>query len=209
MNTSPLFIALAGNIGAGKTTYTRLLAEHYGWQPYFEPVLENPYLDDFYEDMERWAFQLQIYFLAKRFQSQVAIQKSRQPVIQDRTIYEDVEIFAATLHKQGKMQTRDFRTYSDLFAEMVAFLRTPDLVIYLKASPDELLERIRERGRPSERTIPRSYLEELNRAYEDWIRRYSSRHPVLILNSSEYPPQKAEAVFGLIDDALRGLTERS
>ena len=143
------FVAVAGNIGVGKTTLTRTLAAQLGWRCYLEPVIDNPYLDDFYRDMSRWAFHLQVYFLSKRFVSQREIELAQVSCVQDRTIYEDVEIFARTLHHRGHLVGRDWENYRNLFHAMTAYLTPPDLIIYLRCDVDTLLSRIRRRGRPS------------------------------------------------------------
>lgn len=177
----PLFVAIAGNIGAGKSSLARLLGEYFHWKPYFESVDDNPYLADFYADMERWSFHLQIYFLSSRFKAHKEIVESRESVIQDRTIYEDAEIFARNLYNIGKMSERDYTNYVSLFHVMMEYLKPPDLLIYLRASVDTLLEQIARRGRDFEKGIQRSYLEQLNILYEDWIQRYT--HPLLIIES--------------------------
>ncbi|MBC8313335.1 MAG: deoxynucleoside kinase [Candidatus Cloacimonetes bacterium] len=163
------FIGIAGNIGVGKTTMTKLISEKLNWQAYYEPVIENPYLDDFYENMKRWSFHLQVYFLSKRFEMQKKIFENNISCVQDRTIYEDAEIFARTLHKQGFMTDRDFDNYQELFKNMTYYIRPPDLIVYLRANVKELFSRINHRGRNSEKTIPSKYLSELNCAYESWI----------------------------------------
>ncbi len=200
-----LYVAMAGNIGAGKTTLTRLMAEHYNWEPYYEPVLNNPYLDDFYSDMKRWSFHLQIFFLAKRFESMIEIQKSDISVIQDRTIYEDVEIFARNLFRRGDMNERDFKTYSDLFYDMVSFIIKPDLVVYLRTRPEVLVERIMQRGRESEKNIPIGYLKQLNEAYETWIAAYAAKNRVLVIDSEAFDPNRDLAILDLIDDEIQGM----
>jgi len=177
------FVAVAGNIGVGKTHLTTLLANHLGWRAYYEPVIDNPYLDDFYGDMERWSFHLQVFFLSKRFEIHREMVSSDEPCIQDRTIYEDKEIFAHTLHNQGFMSDRDYENYTALFDAMTSFLRTPDLVVYLRAGVDTLQERIRCRGRSCELEISSGYLEALNRAYEDWCARASLITEVLIIDT--------------------------
>jgi deoxyadenosine/deoxycytidine kinase len=164
-----LFIAIAGNIGVGKTTLTRLLSQKLRWRAYYEKVIDNPYLAPFYDDMNRWSFHLQIYFLSHRFKSQKEISAWPDSCIQDRSIYEDVEIFARTLNKQGFMTDVDYENYRMLFETMVDYLRKPDLIIYLKASVDQLVERILSRGRDYEQTIDRGYLEQLGNAYETWL----------------------------------------
>ena len=170
-----MHIAIAGNIGSGKTTLTKMLAAHYGWTPKFESVDFNPYLADFYEDMERWSFNLQIYFLNKRFQDVVEISKQKDIIIQDRTIYEDARIFAPNLHAMGLMSTRDFENYSDLFDLMMSLVNPPDLLIYLRSSIPNLIAQIQKRGREYERSIRIDYITGLNQRYEDWIKDYKAR----------------------------------
>ena len=170
--TSKRFIAIAGNIGSGKTTLTTLLANRYQWQPHFEVVTDNPYLEDFYADISRWSFQLQIFFLSKRFQAHQEILRSNKSAIQDRSVYEDAYIFARSLHEQGKMLTRDYENYLELFKIMEPYLEPPDLLVYVKRSIPQLLERIRERGRDYEKKIPETYLKHLNDCYEEWIAKY-------------------------------------
>ncbi|MBW7887683.1 MAG: deoxynucleoside kinase [Bacteroidetes bacterium] len=176
------FIAVAGNIGAGKSSLTKMLGERFKWKPYYESVDDNPYLADFYGDMNRWSFHLQIYFLSNRFKSHKEIVESHKSVIQDRSIYEDAEIFARNLYEIGKMDSRDYENYVSLFHVMMEYLKPPDLLIYLKSSVDTLLEQIKRRGRDYEQTIARSYLEQLNRHYEQWINNYSIG-PLLIIES--------------------------
>ncbi|HEB85057.1 MAG TPA: deoxynucleoside kinase [Bacteroidetes bacterium] len=197
------YIAIAGNIGVGKTTVTRLVAERLGWKAYYEPVIDNPYLDDFYKDMARWSFHLQVYFLSKRFEAQREISQSTQSCIQDRTIYEDVEIFARTLHLQGYMTPRDFENYSALFHAMVSFLRAPDLIVYLRADVNQLLARINARGRDSERAIRRDYLTELNHAYEGWAERATKICPVTILDTHDLDPDGENGVAERIVESVR------
>lgn len=176
------FCAVAGNIGSGKSTLTELLARRFAWRPYYEHVEGNPYLPDFYADMPRWAFHLQIYFLSKRFRHHQEILAAPESVIQDRTIYEDAEIFARNLRDSGALDARDYENYRELFGVMTDFLEPPDLLIYLRTSVPVLIERIRTRGRPYEQTIPASYLAELERHYEDWIARYDLS-PVLVVET--------------------------
>lgn len=168
MKSSP-FVGIAGNIGVGKTTFTQIVAERLDWTPYFESVIDNPYLDDFYHDMDRWSFNLQIYFLHHRFKTHVAMINSSKGTIQDRTIYEDVEIFAQNLFDIGKMSKRDWENYIGLFSIMSSFLKTPDLIIYLKASTDTLITRINKRERDFESGIDPGYLHQLNILYGKWI----------------------------------------
>jgi deoxyadenosine/deoxycytidine kinase len=194
------FVAVAGNIGVGKTTLTRTLAAQLGWRCYLEPVIDNPYLDDFYRDMSRWAFHLQVYFLSKRFVSQREIELAQVSCVQDRTIYEDVEIFARTLHHRGHMVGRDWENYRDLFHAMTAYLTPPDLIIYLRCDVDTLLSRIRHRGRPSEQSINPDYLAELNDAYEDWVRRGTQQFRIAVLDTGRVHELNESAV---LDQCLR------
>ena len=163
------FIGLAGNIGVGKTTFTTQMAERNGWKPFYESVSDNPYLSDFYGDMKRWSFNLQIYFLHKRFESHLNMSRSNGGAIQDRTIYEDVEIFARNLHEMGNLSDRDWDNYLGLFVTMTSFLKKPNLIVYLRASTDTLLSRIHSRGRDYEQSIDPEYLHSLNIAYDKWI----------------------------------------
>ncbi len=184
MPSQPLFVAVAGNIGAGKSSLARLLGERFQWKPYFESVDDNPYLSDFYADMSRWSFHLQIYFLANRFKCHKEIVESSESVIQDRSIYEDAEIFARNLFDIGKMTERDYINYVSLFHVMMEYLKPPDLMIYLRANVDTLVKQISKRGRDFEQGIQRSYLETLNKLYEDWITRYKLG-PLLIIESDD------------------------
>ncbi len=168
-----MHIAIAGNIGSGKTTLTNLLSKHFHWEPQYEDVDTNPYLTSFYEDMQRWSFNLQIYFLNSRFRQVVELRKKNIDVIQDRTIYEDAHIFAPNLHKMGLMPSRDFDNYSSLFELMSSFLQPPDLLIYLKASVPTLVSQIQKRGREYEASIRLDYLQLLNDRYEEWIGSYN------------------------------------
>lgn len=168
-----MHIAIAGNIGSGKTTLTKLLAKHYRWNPHYEDVDDNPYLNDFYEDMQRWSFNLQIYFLNSRFNQIVNIRRSGETVIQDRTIYEDAYIFAPNLHSMGLMSTRDFENYFTLFNLMTSLIEPPDLLIYLRASVPTLVNQIQKRGRAYENTIRLDYLKRLNERYEAWVETYN------------------------------------
>ncbi len=167
-----MHIAVAGNIGSGKTTLTEMLAKHFNWEPNFEDVDTNPYLSSFYEDMQRWSFNLQIYFLNSRFRQVVEIREKKINVIQDRTIYEDAHIFAPNLHTMGLMPSRDFENYKSLFELMSSFLQPPDLLIYLKASVPTLVSQIQKRGREYEASIRIDYLQLLNDRYEEWINSY-------------------------------------
>lgn len=167
-----MHIAIVGNIGAGKTTLTELLAKNYGFEPIYEAVDNNPYLEDFYSDMKRWSFNLQIYFLNSRFRQIVDIQKGTKNIIQDRTIYEDAYIFAENLHDMGLMTTRDYENYKAIFENITAFIRPPDLLIYLKASVPTLVNNIQRRGREYEIGIRLDYLSKLNDKYQKWINNY-------------------------------------
>jgi deoxyadenosine/deoxycytidine kinase len=167
-----MHIAIAGNIGSGKTTLTRLLSKHFKWEPHYEDVDTNPYLNSFYEDMQRWSFNLQIYFLNSRFRQVVEIRKSGKTVIQDRTIYEDAYIFAPNLHSMNLMTTKDFENYYSLFELMSSFIQPPDLLIYLRATVPTLVNQIQKRGRDYEEAIRLDYLKKLNERYETWIEGY-------------------------------------
>jgi deoxyadenosine/deoxycytidine kinase len=175
-----MHIAIAGNIGAGKTTLTSLLAKHYKWEPHFESVAENPYLDDFYGSMERWSFNLQIYFLNSRFRQILEIRESGKNIIQDRTIYEDANIFAPNLHAMGLMTNRDFSNYETLFELMERLVEPPDLLIYLRASIPTLVGQIHKRGRDFENSISIDYLSRLNERYEAWITTYKKGKLLII-----------------------------
>ena len=175
-----MHIAIAGNIGSGKTTLTTLLSKHYGWEPQFEDVDDNPYLNDFYKDMQRWSFNLQIYFLNSRFGQVQEIHKGDKDVIQDRTMYEDAHIFAPNLHAMGLMSTRDFENYQSLFKLMTNFIPAPNLLIYLRSSVSNLVEQIQKRGRDYENSIRIDYLSRLNERYEAWISSYDRGHLLII-----------------------------
>jgi len=168
-----MHIAIAGNIGSGKTTLTELLAKHFSWEPHYESVDDNPYINSFYEDMQRWSFNLQIYFLNTRFKQVVNIRKSGKQVVQDRTIYEDAHIFAPNLHSMSLMSTRDFENYSSLFELISSLIQPPDLLIYLRASVPVLVRQIQKRGREYENAIRLDYLKNLNERYEEWIKGYN------------------------------------
>ena len=202
-----MHIAIAGNIGSGKTTLTRLLAAHYGWTPKYESVDFNPYLADFYKDMARWSFNLQVYFLNKRFKDVVEISRSDEVIIQDRTIYEDARIFAPNLHDMGLMSTRDFENYSDLFDLMMSLVGDPDLLIYLRSSIPNLIAQIQKRGRDYEKTIRIDYLTGLNDKYEKWIAGYKGRLLVIDADKIKFGdrPEDFEKVTDMIDAGLYGL----
>ncbi len=202
-----MHIAISGNIGCGKTTLTRMLAEHYGWEPRFESVTNNPYLADFYDDMERWSFNLQIYFLNKRFKDVVEISKSSDVIIQDRTIFEDACIFAPNLHNQGKMSDRDFETYQDLFKLMMSLVEKPDLMIYIRSSISTLVGQIQKRGREYEQTIRLDYLQGLERLYEKWIEDYDGKLIIIDGDNCKFGdrPEDFAKVTDRIDGLLYGL----
>jgi deoxyadenosine/deoxycytidine kinase len=180
-----MHIAIAGNIGSGKTTLAGLLAKHYGWTPHYEDVETNPYLNDFYEDMQRWSFNLQIYFLNSRFSQILEIKRSEKTIVQDRTIYEDAYIFAPNLHSMGLMSTRDFDNYLTLFKLMSSLVKPPDLLLYLRASVPTLVSQIQKRGREYESSIRLDYLKRLNERYEAWIESYKSGR-LLIVEADHY-----------------------
>ena len=202
-----MHIAIAGNIGSGKTTLTKMLAAHYGWKPKYESVDFNPYLADFYEDMERWSSNLQVYFLNKRFQDVVEISKHKEVIIQDRTIYEDARIFAPNLHAMGLMSTRDFENYSDLFDLMMSLVNPPDLMIYLRSSIPNLIAQIQKRGREYERSIRIDYITGLNQRYEDWIKDYKSRLLIVDVDNIKFEsnPEDFQYITDKIDAELYGL----
>ncbi len=203
---------MAGNIGAGKTTLTTLLARHYNWKAEYEVVDPNPYLEDFYNDMQRWAFHLQVYFLNSRFQQLSRIAENKGPSIQDRTIYEDAYIFAANLHKTGLLSDREYETYLSVFESMLPFTKAPDLLIYLRAEVPKLKRQIRNRGRAFEKSIPADYLENLNLFYEEWISRYNSGALLIIdVNELDFTGKPDDFAFitGKIDRKLQQITENN
>ena len=203
-----MHIAVAGNIGSGKTTLTNMLSNHYGWGPHLEAVDDNPYLADFYNDMQRWSFNLQIYFLNTRFKDVVEILKSEETVIQDRTIYEDACIFAKNLHKMGLMSTRDFENYNSLFSLMLSLVKPPDLLIYLRSSVPNLVNHIQKRGREYEAGIRLDYLQGLNNLYEKWIENYKDGK-LLIVDVDEVRfeenPKDFSYIINNIDAQLHGI----
>ena len=203
-----MHVAIAGNIGSGKTTLTTLLAKHYRYSPHFEQVDDNPYLNDFYKDMQRWSFNLQVFFLRSRFAQLSELQESGKKVIQDRTIYEDAHIFAPNLHAMGLMSSRDFKNYQDLFELREKFISPPDLMIYLRASVPKLVENIQKRGRDYEEAIRLDYLNRLNERYEAWISTYTQGKLLIIdVDTNRFHENKLDlgAVIEGVDAELHGL----
>lgn len=203
-----MHVAVAGNIGAGKTTLTKLLAKHYRWEPQLEDVVDNPYLDDFYNQMERWSFNLQVYFLNSRFRQVTQIRKSGKDIIQDRTIYEDAHIFAPNLHAMGLMTNRDFENYRSLFDLMESFVAGPDLLIYLRSSIPNLVAQIHKRGRDYENSISIDYLSRLNERYEAWIHGYDKGNLLIIdVDNLDFVanPEDLGGIINKIDAQINGL----
>jgi deoxyadenosine/deoxycytidine kinase len=203
-----MHIAISGNIGCGKTTLTKMLARHYGWKAVFEPVDENPYLGDFYENMAQWAFHLQIYFLHSRFEQINFINSSQKSTVQDRTIYEDAHIFAANLYESGYLEKRDYENYLSLFNTMMSFVRPPDLLIYLKGDIATLVAQIEKRGRPFENGMRLDYLKSLNQKYEEWIIGYQESKKITInINSLDILGSREDfsLVLEQIDREIHGL----
>ena len=203
-----MHVAIAGNIGAGKTTLTKLLAKHYKWEAQLEDVVDNPYLDDFYNQMERWSFNLQVYFLNSRFRQVSQIRQSGKDIIQDRTIYEDAHIFAPNLHAMGLMTNRDFENYRSLFDLMESFVEGPDLLIYLRSSIQNLVAQIHKRGRDYENSISIDYLSRLNERYEAWITKYDKGN-LLIIDVDDLDfvanPEDLGGIINKIDAQINGL----
>ena len=203
-----MHIAIAGNIGCGKTTLTKMLAKRYGWEPRFEPVDVNPYLEDFYKDMSRWSFNLQIYFLNKRFKDVVELSRATdRTIIQDRTIFEEARIFAPNLHDQGYMSDRDFNNYTDLFDLMMSLVGLPDLMIYIRSTIPNLIAQISKRGREYEQSIRIDYLKGLNDRYEEWIQNYPGQVLVIDGDTCKFGdnPEDFRMVTEEIDQRLYGL----
>jgi deoxyadenosine/deoxycytidine kinase len=203
-----MHVAVAGNIGSGKTTLTSLLSKHYNWVAHYEDADDNPYLNDFYEDMQRWSFNLQIYFLNSRFNQVMEIRNSGKKVIQDRTIYEDAFIFAPNLHAMGLMTTRDFENYFSLFNLISSFIKAPDLLIYLRASVPTLVNQIQKRGREYENSIRIDYLRRLNERYEAWLSGYTEGKLLIIdvdENKFSENPEHLGEIINKIDAEINGL----
>ncbi len=203
-----MHIGISGNIGSGKTTLTGLLAKHFGWKPYYEDLETNPYLEGFYDDMQRWSFNLQVYFLNSRLRSIIELKKNKQDVIQDRTIYEDAYIFAPNLHAMGLMSTRDFNTFSSLFDLMNNFIEPPDIMIYLRATIPTLVRQIEKRGRDYERSIRIDYLKRLNERYEAWISKYNlGKLLVFEIDDMNIPesPEHLGVVINKLNAEMHGL----
>ncbi|MDB4228970.1 deoxynucleoside kinase [Flavobacteriaceae bacterium] len=201
-----MHIAIAGNIGAGKTSLTELLAKHYNWEPHYEDVIDNPYLDDFYNHMERWSFNLQVYFLKSRFEQLLSFRENNKTVIQDRTIYEDAHIFAPNLNAMGLMNQRDFNNYKGIFELMESLIQGPDLLIYLRGSIPNLVNKIHKRGREYESSISIDYLSRLNERYEAWISSYDSSKLIIIdVDSLDFVDNKEDLskVINIIDNKLK------
>jgi len=195
-----MHIGIAGNIGSGKTTLTRKLAEQYGWTPKYEAVTYNPYLEDYYKDIPRWSYNLETYFLAQRFQDVLEIARSRDVIIQDRTLFEGVEIFVANNHDLGNLSDRDYDTYMQLFRLMMSMVNPPDLLIYLRCSVPHLVEQIRKRGRDYEQSMSLEYLSGLNERYEQWIARYQGR--LLVIDADRLDFQNRPEDFAFITDKI-------
>lgn len=203
-----MHVAIAGNIGAGKTTLTKLLAKHYKWEAQLEDVVDNPYLDDFYNQMERWSFNLQVYFLNSRFRQVAQIRESGKDIVQDRTIYEDAHIFAPNLHAMGLMTNRDFENYKSLFDLMESFVQGPDLLIYLRSSISNLVAQIHKRGRDYENSISIDYLSRLNERYEAWIHDYNKGKLLIIdVDNLDFVsnPEDLGDIINKIDAEIHGL----
>lgn len=203
-----MHLAIAGNIGSGKTTLTRLLSKHYGWEAHYEDIDDNPYLNDFYNDMQRWSFNLQIYFLNSRFNHILSFRKSGKTLVQDRTIYEDAYIFAPNLHSMGLMSTRDFENYFTLFNLMSSLIQPPDLIIYLRASVPTLVNQIQKRGRKYEENLRLDYLKRLNERYEAWIEAYNLGKSLIIdvdNNNFSDNPEDLSVVIDKVNAEIHGL----
>ena len=198
--STEMHIGIAGNIGSGKTTLTRMLSEHYGWTPKYEAVTYNPYLEDYYKDIKRWSFNLEVYFLQQRFKDVLEIANSSDVIIQDRTIFEGVYIFVANNKAMGNLSDRDYETYMDLFKLMMSLVKAPDLLIYLRSSVPHLVSQIQKRGREYEKSIELDYLEGLNNRYEKWIAEYPGK--VLAIDADGLDFQNRPEDFALITDKI-------
>lgn len=209
MKEEKYFVSVAGNIGSGKSSLTEIISSRFGWKPYFEKVEANPYLKDFYADMSRWSFNLQVYFLSHRFSVHKRILNSRHSVIQDRSIYEDVEIFAENLYRMKRMKKRDYDNYRKLFAEMTYFLKPPDLLIYLRSGLPKLTRQIHLRGREYEKSIEPEYLKRLNKSYEDWIKRYKLGKKLIIESDELDFVNREKDLDRIIDLMMKSLKTKS
>lgn len=203
-----MYIAIAGNIGSGKTTLTKMLAKHYGWEPRMESVLQNPYLQDYYENMSRWSLNLEVFFLKERFRDLLEIEKSTNTIVQDRSIFEGVHIFAANNHEMGNMSDRDYETYMGLFDSMMMVARLPDLMVYLRSTVPHLVENIHSRGRDYEQNIQLDYLKNLNNRYEDFImNKYTGRTLIIDVDNLNflYSREDFASIIKRIDEELAAL----
>lgn len=203
-----MHVAIAGNIGSGKTTLTRMLSSHYGWTPQYESVISNPYLEDYYKDIHRWSFNLETYFLSERFKDMLELQRQDKDIIQDRTIFEGVHVFVANNKEMGNMSDRDYETYMNLFDLMMRFTRVPDLMIYLRSGIPHLVEQIQKRGREYEQSISLEYLQGLNNRYEDFImNKYPGKVLIIDVNNLDFlnRPKDFEFITNHIDSLLFGL----
>lgn len=202
-----MHIAIAGNIGSGKSTLTRLLARHYGWKPHYEQVAHNPYLEDYYRDIKRWSFPLEVFYLKERFKDLLQLQKQQEDIVQDRSIYEGVYVFTANNHDLGNLDDRDFANYTDLFDLMMSLVKLPDLLIYIRSSIPHLIEHIQRRGRDYEQTIRIDYLRGLGERYEEWIKTYQG--PMIIVDGDKNDfldnPADFQRITEMIDERLYGL----
>lgn len=202
-----MHLAIAGNIGSGKTTLTTLLSKHYKFEPHYEDVEDNPYISDFYEDMQRWSFNLQIYFLNARYNTLLQLQKNKKNIVQDRTIYEDAHIFAPNLHSMGLMSTRDFETYQKIFESISQTVKPPDLLVYLRASIPHLVNNIQKRGRDYEDSIRLDYLRRLNERYEAWISSYKPKHLIIEVDNLNFADNTEHlgSIISKIESEVNGL----
>lgn len=203
-----MHIAIAGNIGSGKTTLTNLLCKHYGWKPHFEAVDNNPYLDDYYKDMKRWSFNLEVFFLKHRFKDVLEIAKSKETIVQDRSIYEGVHVFTEANYAMGNLDERDFTTYMELFKQMTNMVKYPDLMVYLRSSVPHLVKNIQKRGRDYEQSIQIEYLRQINKRYEEFIyEKYKGRVLVIEVDNIDFEHNTADfaAIIDKIDRLLFGL----